>query len=169
MSRALGFIEPQLLTSVDQPPQGDEWLHEIKHDGYRTLLVVDGKQARAYTRTGLDWTNLYPGIVSAAAKLNCRSAILDGEVIFQDERGASDFDALMSAIRWNPHKLIFYAFDLLHLDGKDLRDRPLLERRAKLNELLGLDEASPLQLSEEFIGDAAAFFFPEGWGRLRSA
>ena len=113
------FIEPQLLTSVDQPPQGGEWLHEIKHDGYRTLLVVEGKQARAYTRTGLDWTSRYPGIVSAVAKLNCRSAILDGEAIVQDERGASDFDALMSAIRWNPHKLIFYAFDLLHLDGKD--------------------------------------------------
>jgi bifunctional non-homologous end joining protein LigD len=154
----LGFIQPQLLTSVGQPPHGDEWLHEVKHDGYRTLLVVEGKQARAYTRTGLDWTSRYPGIVSAAAKLNCRSAILDGEVVVQDERGASDFDALMSAIRWNPHKLIFYAFDLLHLDGKDLRDRPLLERRAKLNKLLGLDEASPLQLSEEFIGDAAAFF-----------
>ena len=64
----------------------------------------------------------------------------------------------MSAIRWNPHRLFFYAFDLLHLDGKDLRHHPLLERRAKLEELLGLDEKSPLQLSEEFIGDAAAFF-----------
>jgi bifunctional non-homologous end joining protein LigD len=82
----LGFIEPQLLTSVDQPPQGDEWLHEIKHDGYRTLLVVKGKQATAYTRTGVDWTNRYRGIVSAALKLDCRSAILDGEVIVQDER-----------------------------------------------------------------------------------
>jgi bifunctional non-homologous end joining protein LigD len=91
MSRQLGFIEPQLLTSVDQPPEGDEWLHEIKHDGYRTLLVLEGKQARAYTRKGLDWTTRYPGIVSAAAKLHCRSAILDGEVIVQDERGASSY------------------------------------------------------------------------------
>lgn len=154
----LGFIEPQLLTSVDQPPQGDEWLHEIKHDGYRTLLVVQRRQAHAYTRTGLDWTDRYPGIVSAARKLDCHSAILDGEVIVQDERGVSDFDALMSAIRWHPHKLIFYAFDLLHLDGEDLRDRPLLERRAKLKALLGTDEASPLQFSEEFVGDGAAFF-----------
>jgi hypothetical protein len=64
----------------------------------------------------------------------------------------------MSVIRWNPHKLKFYAFDLLHLNGKDLRDRPLLERRAELKELLELDEISPLQLSEEFIGDAGAFF-----------
>ena len=154
----LGFIEPQLLTSVDQPPQGDEWLHEIKHDGYRTLLVVERGQVRAFTRTGLDWTNRYPGIVGTTAKLRCRSAILDGEVIVQDERGASDFDALMSAIRWHPHKLIFYAFDLLHLDGEDLRDRPLIERRAKLRELLQVDKTSPLQFSEEFTGDVAAFF-----------
>ena len=81
----LGFIEPQLLTSVDQPPQGDEWLHEIKHDGYRTLLVVQRRQAHAYTRTGLDWTDRYPEIVSAARKLTSRSAILDGEVIFQKQ------------------------------------------------------------------------------------
>ena len=83
---------------MDQPPQGDEWLHEIKHDGYRTLVVVDSGDARAYTRTGLDWTKRYPGIVNAAAKLKCRSAIFDGEVIVQDERGVSDFDAPMSAI-----------------------------------------------------------------------
>jgi bifunctional non-homologous end joining protein LigD len=154
----LGFIEPQLLTSVDQPPLGEEWLHEIKHDGYRTLLVVEGGQARAYTRTGLDWTARYPGIVDATAKLHCRSAILDGEVVVQDDRGASDFEALRSAIKWQPYKPIFYAFDLLHLDGKDLRDRPLLERRAKLNTLLRLDETSPLQFSEAFIGDCVAFF-----------
>ena len=76
----------------------------------------------------------------------------------QDERGVSDFEALNSAIRWQPHKLIFYAFDLLHLDGKDVRDRSLLERRSKLKKLINLDETSPLQFSEEFIGDSAAFF-----------
>ena len=161
MSRAstrLRFIEPQLLSLTDQPPQGSEWLHEVKHDGYRTLLIVQRGQARTYTRNGLDWSDRYPGIVSAAKKLDCRSAILDGEAIVQDERGASDFDALMSAIRWQPHKLVLYAFDLLHLDGQDLRDWPLLERRAKLRKLLKVDETSPLQFSEEFTGDSAAFF-----------
>jgi DNA ligase D-like protein (predicted ligase) len=154
----LGFVEPQLLTLTDKPPQGSDWIHEVKHDGYRALIVVQGKQVRAYTRTGLDWTSCYPGIARATAKLGCGSAILDGEVIVQDARGVSDFEALRSAIRWQPYKLIFYAFDLLHLDGKDLRDQPLLERRARLKELLPLDETSPLQFSEEFTGDGAAFF-----------
>jgi DNA ligase D-like protein (predicted ligase) len=132
----------------------DSW---VKHDGYRTLLVVERCKARAYTRNGFDWSERYPGLVQAAADLKCRSAILDGEVIVQDEHGVSDFDALMSAIRWQPHRLIYYAFDLLHLDGKDLRERPLIERRAALKDLLQRSE-SPLQFSEEFTGDPSAFF-----------
>jgi ATP-dependent DNA ligase len=107
---------------------------------------------------GLDWTHRYPGIVAVTAALPCRSAILDGEVIVQDKRGASDFEALQNALRSRRAPLIFYAFDLLHLDGKDIREWPLIERRAKLKFLIGDDPASPLQFSQEFIGDAAAFF-----------
>ena len=154
----LRFVEPQLLSSTDQPPQGSDWIHEVKHDGYRTLLVIERGKARAYTRNGFNWSERYPGIISAAGNLPCRAAILDGEVIVQNERGVSDFEALRSAIRWQPHKLLFYAFDVLHLDGEDLRDQPLLERRAKLKELVGRDRTSPLQFSDEFTGDSAAFF-----------
>jgi bifunctional non-homologous end joining protein LigD len=91
---------------------------------------------------------------------SCAAAlqIIDGEVIVQDERGVSDFDALRLAIKQQPHRLIFYAFDLLHLNGKDLRDGSLLERRGELKELLGADQTSRLQFSEEFLGDGAAFF-----------
>ena len=89
----LGFIEPQLATSVDQPPPRAGWIHEVKHDGYRTLLIIEGREPRAYTRNGFDWSESYPGIVRAVTKLSCRSATLDGEVIVQDDRGASDFDA----------------------------------------------------------------------------
>src|SRR6185437_5212962 len=156
VNNRLGFIEPQLLTSTDQPPQGSNWIHEVKHDGYRTLLVIERGKARAYTRHGFDWTERYPGIVSEASTLPFRAAILDGEVIVHDERGVSDFDALSAAIRWLPHTLRFYAFDILHLDGEDLRDRPLLERRANLKGLLGRDPTSPLQFSDEFTGDSAA-------------
>jgi bifunctional non-homologous end joining protein LigD len=161
MSRAikrLCFVEPQLLTPIDHPPTGSDWIHEVKHDGYRTLLVIERCKARAYTRNGFEWSERYPGIVSAAAKLGCRAAILHGEVIVKDDRGVSDFESLRSAIRWQPHTLLFYAFDILHLDGEDLRDQPLLERRAKLKGLLGRDRTSPIQFSDEFTGDSAAFF-----------
>jgi DNA ligase D-like protein (predicted ligase) len=153
---SLEFIEPQLATSVDHPPPRAGWIHEVKHDGYRTLLIVERRKARAYTRNGFDWTDRYPAITKAAAKLDCRSAIIDGEVIVQNEQGVSDFEALKSAIRWRPQRLILCAFDLLHLNGKDLRDHPLLERRAKLKELIPTER--PFLFSEEFTGDAAAFF-----------
>jgi bifunctional non-homologous end joining protein LigD len=160
MSRAsrLGFIPPQLPSLTEQPPEGADWIHEVKHDGYRTMLVVERGAARAYTRNGHDWSDRYPGIVAAACKLPCRTAILDGEVIVQDARGISDFEALQAALRSKATLLIFYAFDLLHLDGRDLRELSLVERRAKLQKLLASDPASPLQFSEEFVGDAAAFF-----------
>jgi bifunctional non-homologous end joining protein LigD len=152
------MIGHELATLVDHPPRGEEWIHEVKHDGYRTQLVVDKGAVRAYTRNGFDWrSERYPGIVHAAAKLRCRSSIIDGELLVQDAQGVSDFEALMSAMRWEP-RLLFYAFDWLHLDGKDLRASPLVKRRAKLKKLLSSETAGPLQFSEEFIGDATAFF-----------
>ena len=154
----LGFIPPQLPSLTDQPPEGADWIHEVKHDGYRTMLVIERGTARTYTRNGHDWSDRYPGIIMAARKLPCRTAIVDGEVIVQDGRGVSDFEALQSALRSKTTPLIFYAFDLLHLDGKDLREKPLLERRTRLSELVGRHSDSRIQFSDEFVGDAAAFF-----------
>jgi len=151
---SLEFIKPQLATSVDHPPPRAGWIHEVKHDGYRTLIIIETAKHAPIPAT--DWTERYPGITKAAAKLECRSAIIDGEVIVQDERGVSDFDALKSAIRWHPQSLIFCAFDLLHSNAKDFCDRPLLERRAKLRDLVPAKH--PFLFSEEFTGDAAAFF-----------
>jgi bifunctional non-homologous end joining protein LigD len=153
---SLEFINPQLATSVEKPPPRAGWLHEVKHDGYRTLLIIERRRVRAYTRNGFDWTERYSGIAKAAGEFDCRSAIIDGEVIVQNENGVSDFEALRSAIRWRPQSLIFCAFDLLHLNGKDLREQPLLERRAKLKELVPTER--PFLFSEEFTGDADAFF-----------
>src|SRR5262249_8076990 len=153
---SLEFIDPQLATSVDHPPPRAGWIHEVKHDGYRTILIIERQKARAYTRNGFDWTDRYLSITKAAAKLDCRSAITDGEVIVQNEHGVSDFDALKSAIRWRPQSLIFCAFDLLHLNGKDLRERPLLERRAKLAELIPTEHS--FLFSEAVAGDAGALF-----------
>ena len=113
VSHGLRFIEPQLASPVEQPPEGKHWIHEIKHDGYRCQVLLERGQARVFTRNGYDWTDRYPSLVRAAMKLNCRSAILDGEAVVQDGDDACNFEALGSALRQRPHSIILYAFDLL--------------------------------------------------------
>jgi bifunctional non-homologous end joining protein LigD len=152
----LGFIEPMAPTLVSEVPAGDEWQHEIKFDGYRTQIVLDRGSARAFTRRGFNWTGRYPGIVEAAGGLACRSAIIDGEVIVQDAQGRSDFGSFKEAMAQRPNDLVFMAFDLLHLDGKDLRSRPLEERREGLRLLLG--ENAPdccIHFSDHVVGNGA--------------
>ena len=122
---------------MDDAPEGDGWIHEIKYDGYRTELVIERGQAHALIRRGFDWTDKYGPIVKTAAKLPAKSAIIDGEVIVINEAGLSDFSTLRSAIRWEPARLVFVGFDLLHFEGKELRSRPLIERKAALEQLIG--------------------------------
>src|SRR5262245_31298228 len=154
----LGFIRPELPTLVPEPPSGEGWIHEIKYDGYRTLIVIDQGKVRAFSRPGRDWTGPYRRVVDAAAELPCKAALIDGEMIVQDENGISDFDALRSAIYTAPHRLVLFAFDLLHLDGQDLRKAPLIERRAELRRLIELDPRSPLQFIDHVDCDGAKFF-----------
>jgi len=154
----LRFIEPQLASPVDKPPEGKHWIHEIKHDGYRCQVLLERGQARVFTRNGYDWSNRYPSIVRAAANLRCQSAIIDGEAIVQSDDGASDFEALQSSLRQQPHNILLYAFDLMHLDGIDLRQQTLSERRAQLEHLVLADAESRIQFSEEFDGDDDALF-----------
>jgi bifunctional non-homologous end joining protein LigD len=130
--KAPAFIAPQLPVLSAEPPAGAGWIHEIKHDGFRTLIGIAGKDARAFTRSGLDWSDKYQRVIDACRKLRCRSALIDGEIIVQDEKGVSDFAALRAAIEWEPHRLVLFAFDLLFLNGADLRRLPLIERREKL-------------------------------------
>jgi bifunctional non-homologous end joining protein LigD len=160
MSRVsrLAFISPQLASPVDQPPEGEHWIHEIKHDGYRCQVLLERGQARVLTRNGYDWSDRYPSIAKAASILRCQSAIIDGEAIIQDGNGVSDFEGLSSAMRWRPHSIILYAFDLMHLDGADLRRQTLSVRRSILKALIGGDDESRIQFSEEFQGDGAPFF-----------
>jgi bifunctional non-homologous end joining protein LigD len=158
MFRVLRFIQPQLPSLVDQPPEGKRWIHEVKHDGYRCQVLLERGEARVFTRNGCDWSDRFPAIVRAAAKLGCRSAIIDGEAIVQDGNGASDFEALRSAMVRQPYSVILYAFDLMHLDGEDLRQKTLSERRAHLQRLTVADPERRIQFSEEFHGGGAAFF-----------
>jgi len=148
-----------LPTLVQEPPTGDKWLHEIKHDGYRTQLVLAGGESRAYTRNGFDWSDCYRHVLADARQLGCSSAIIDGEIIVQDEQGRADFDALKLTIERQPHKLIFYAFDLLQIDGRDLREEPVIDRRERLRELIG--DHGPdfrIQFSDHVIGGGPEFF-----------
>ena len=153
----LRFIEPQPASPVDQPPKGNYWIHELKHDGYRCQVLLEQGSARVFTRNGHDWSQRYSSIVDAASNLRCNTAILDGEAV-QDGSGASDFDSLRSAKRrWAP-ETILYAFYLLHLDGIDLRRETLFERRANLRWLIGVNAESRTQFSEEFDGDGDTVF-----------
>jgi bifunctional non-homologous end joining protein LigD len=159
MLEPLRFIPPMLPTLVGEPPLGDKWLHEIKHDGFRTELLLNGGNSRAFTRNGLDWSERYRSVLADARLLLCTSALLDGEIIIQDEQGRSDFDRLSLAIEREPERLIFYAFDLLHLDSEDLRNEPLLDRRSRLRGLIGRhDPGFRVQFSDGVIGGGPEFF-----------
>lgn len=154
------FVPPQLALLVDKAPAGNDWLHEIKFDGYRGEIAVDGGRARFYTRRGLDWSAKFVRIIGAGESLKCRSALLDGELVALDEYGRSDFSKLQSAIAsGRTGDLVYYAFDLLHLDGRELLKLPLLERKAALRPLLeGSAVADPIRYSDHVIGNGPAFF-----------
>ncbi len=129
------FVAPQLCTSVERPPPGDDWCHEIKFDGYRVQLRVENGAATLKTRKGLDWTAKFGSIAKDAAALP--NAIIDGEIVALDQNGAPDFSTLQAALsEGKTDSLIFFAFDLLFADGIDLRRLPLSERKARLKELL---------------------------------
>ncbi len=145
---------------ADAAPEGPDWIHELKYDGYRTQLFLTSDDRRAFTRRGHDWSHLYASLLDESLGLGARSASIDGEVIVQDSRGLSDFRALRSQLaRRRPAGLIFMAFDLLHLDGMDLRNRPVEERRERLRDLLGANAGGrALQFSDHVSGGGPEFF-----------
>ncbi len=131
------FVPPQLCTQVEAPPEGADWLYELKYDGYRLQLALAHGQARLYTRAGLDWTQKFGAIAADAASLKCRSALIDGEAVVTNAKGVSDFPGLVAALEQHRSgDIALMAFDLLSLDGADLRARPLRERKEKLASLL---------------------------------
>jgi bifunctional non-homologous end joining protein LigD len=149
------FIEPQLCTLEDRPPASAEWIHEIKFDGYRIQLRVEDGKAVMRTRKGLDWTEKFRAIADAAKDLP--DAIIDGEVVALDHTGAPDFAALQAALSEGESKnLIFFVFDLLALEGEDLRKLPLSERKERLQRLLAGRKNTQIRYVEHFAsgGDA---------------
>ncbi len=129
------FVAPQLCGSVEKPPSGARWVHEIKFDGYRVQLRVERKQVVLRTRSGLDWTAKFKAIAKAAAALP--DGLYDGEIVAVDGDGKPDFSALQVAIAaGKTDALVFFVFDLLHADGAELRKMPLGERKSRLSEIL---------------------------------
>ncbi len=153
-----GFIEPQLAEQTIKAPDGSNWIHELKLDGYRIQIHVraseknGGRKATLYTRKGLDWTSRMPEIAAAAAQLPVEAAIIDGEVVALDEKGIANFADLQAVFQEDRTKhLTYFGFDLLHLDGHNLRGLPLLERKQLLADVLANAGAqSPLHFSEHF-------------------
>jgi bifunctional non-homologous end joining protein LigD len=154
------WLQPQLATLAKSAPEGPHWLHEIKFDGYRLLCRIQRGKAKLLTRHEQDWTHRFPQLAAVAAELPVKDALLDGEVVAYDENGISNFQALQNAFReGGAPRLVYQAFDLLHLDGRDLRNVPLVQRKARLKELLaGADSRGMLQFTDHVEGSGPEVF-----------
>src|ERR1700723_814807 len=131
------FVPPQLSQPVEKPPSGTQWVHEIKLDGYRMAARIDNGRVRLLPRTGLDWIDKYPSAIAALANLNIKTAYIDGELCGVDEAGLPTFAHPQAATAGERNvQLVYYAFDLLHLDGRDVSALQLVERKALLEPLL---------------------------------
>lgn len=158
-----GFVKPQLATLVDSIPHGNQWLHEIKFDGYRMLCRIDRGRAALVTREAQDWTRRFMWIAETAGTLVAGQALLDGEVVAFDEEGRTDFQLLQNSMRNSvAENLVYFAFDLLYIDGQDWREATLAARKKRLEELLkskgGGEPHGPIRYSEHWIGQGEALF-----------
>src|SRR5579859_792294 len=152
---------PQLATPAEVAPKGKGWIHEIKYDGYRTLVFFVGGKARLITLNGHDWTNRYTALAKAFAKLPCKNAIIDGEVVVQDPRGITSINLLEHALsQGDSHAMTYFAFDLCFLDGHDLSATRLIDRKEALEGLVApmVDARSAIQLSDHIDGEGDALF-----------
>jgi bifunctional non-homologous end joining protein LigD len=154
------FIPAQLATLVDWPPEGDEWIHELKFDGYRMLCYLDHGQVHFWSRNGKDWTNRFPNLGKAVKSLPVASAILDGEIVAMDASGRTSFQKLQQSIgKTSDAGFAFQIFDLIYLEGYLLTRTPLIDRKLMLAKLLGGEsKRSPLRYSDHVQGDGLAFY-----------
>ncbi|HWM91362.1 MAG TPA: DNA ligase D [Thermoanaerobaculia bacterium] len=150
---------PQLATLVSDPPRGTEWVHELKFDGYRVLCELKDGKVRIITRNGKDWTDRFGPIAEAIAALPAKEALLDGEAAVLLPNGTTSFQALQNALGEGGENLVFFAFDLLHLDGYDIRPVPLLQRKEALSALLANQPAEgTIRFSDHVLGAGDEFY-----------
>jgi bifunctional non-homologous end joining protein LigD len=150
-----GFIPPALATKEERVPAGERWIHEIKFDGYRVQLHLINDDIKLFTRRGNDWTRRFRKIANDAYLINAGSAIIDGEVVVPAEDGTTDFSVLQNELQGRSDKLVMVAFDLLYLNGQDLRRLPLIDRKAALQKLIA---KTPIQFSESFELDGQQMY-----------
>jgi ATP-dependent DNA ligase len=153
--RAGGLIGPCLPSPAKAPPSGPDWLHEIEHDGFRIMARRDAKGVRLRTRNGNDFSKRFPAVVAGIAALPARSCLIDGEAIVSDETGLAVFE-LIRSFR-HDHAAVLCAFDLLELDGEDLRRLPIEQRKQTLVRLLH-GPYRGLALNEHYVGDGEIVF-----------
>jgi bifunctional non-homologous end joining protein LigD len=157
--KAPDFIAPQLATLVDEVPDGDAWLHEVKYDGYRIIGRKAGDDVTLFSRRGLDWTRRFPTIAEAMRSVPAEVALFDGEIAYVLPDGITDFKSMQEHIDTPDPAIRYFVFDLLWLDGKHLRDLPLVERKARLESLLGEGRATDwIIYSGDVAGSGETFF-----------
>jgi bifunctional non-homologous end joining protein LigD len=153
------FVEPQLATLVSEPPTGDEWLHELKFDGYRMLAHLNRGEVRFWSRNGKDWTEKFSNLTKVVKMLPVNTAILDGEVVVLDEKGRSSFQRLQQSMGSGRVTFIYQIFDVIYLEGYSLTRTSLVERKAVVEKLLAADKSKgQLRYSDHVIGNGAQFF-----------
>ncbi len=150
--------ELQLAKLVDEAPEGPEWIHEQKFDGYRILAEKNGTKVTLLSRRFNDWTGQFPTVVEAVAALPCKRARIDGEVAALLPDGRTSFQALQNAFSGAATNLAYFVFDLLALDGDDLTSLPLIERKERLHKLVGKKRGGILRYSDHVEGSGRAFF-----------
>ncbi len=160
----LPAFEPvQLATLVDDVPTGNDWMHEIKFDGYRALIAAKGEDVRVYTRSGLDWTEKFAPLLQSFRTLDLPPCLIDGEIVAYDKDGNPDFSALQKILKRGhgaqgaTDAFAFHAFDLLSADGQDLKALPNIERKERLDALLG-DAQPPIHVADHVIGAGEKLF-----------
>ncbi|MES2781335.1 MAG: DNA ligase D [Pseudomonadota bacterium] len=152
------FSEPQLATLVDRVPEGKGWIHEVKYDGYRCLIAAAGQDVRAYTRSGLDWSEKFVEIVEAVRALQLPSCLIDGEIVALDKDGRPNFSHLQSVLKGGTGKLAFFAFDILEANGKSLRALPNVERKEHLEAILKPAEGNKTVIVADHVAQGEKLF-----------
>jgi bifunctional non-homologous end joining protein LigD len=151
---------PQLATLARTPPTGDQWIHEIKLDGYRVGCLISNGSVKLVSRSGRDWTSKFPGIVGAAGRLGVKDALIDGELAVVLPDGRTSFEAMQQAAAGRTPRgtLVYFAFDLLRLEGTQVDHLPLVERKARLRALLEQKKVDRIRYTEHIEGNGPAVF-----------